>query len=130
MKDPNVIIVEDNPRAREALSAFISSQEGMTVSGEASNGLEAINMIGHQNPDIVLMDIEMPVLDGLEATRLIKKRWPGVKVAILTMYPNYQADAVTAGADAFLIKGCPVDEMISTIYTLTDMTGLEDVSLR
>jgi DNA-binding NarL/FixJ family response regulator len=118
MKDTNILVVEDNPWTRRALTAFISSQKGMKVCGEASNGLETIDIIRHRIPDIVLMDIEMPVLDGLEATRMIKKYWPTIKVVILTMYPNYQADAFAAGADAFLVKSCPVDELISTIHAL------------
>jgi DNA-binding NarL/FixJ family response regulator len=123
MKDTSILVVEDNPWARRALTAFISSQKGMKVCAEASNGLETIDMIRHLIPDIVLMDIEMPVLDGLEATRIIKKHWPTIKVVILTMYPNYQADAFAAGADAFLIKGCPVNELISTIHSLLQTTA-------
>lgn len=64
------------------------------------------------------MDMQMPVMDGLEATKIIKKRWPKVKVIALTMYKNYQSEALSAGADAFLVKGCSVSELVSTVYTL------------
>jgi DNA-binding NarL/FixJ family response regulator len=59
----------------------------------------------------------MPVLDGLEATRLIKKSWPKVKVVILTMYALHQADAMAAGADSFLVKGCPTEDLLKAIYS-------------
>jgi len=111
----NLIIVEDNPNARRALKALMSQQAGITVTAEASNGLEAINTIQRQIPDLVLMDVRMPVMDGLEATKIIKQKWPQIKIVILTMYSDCQADVLSAGADAFLVKGCAVEEITSTI---------------
>jgi CheY-like chemotaxis protein len=78
----------------------MSLQAGIKVSAEASNGLEAINLIKGYAPDIVVMDVQMPVMDGLEATKIIKRNWPQIKVVVLTMYPNYQPEAMSAGADA------------------------------
>jgi DNA-binding NarL/FixJ family response regulator len=115
----NMMVVEDNLRARQALTAFLSLQMGIKVSAEASNGLEAINLIEGYIPDIVVMDVQMPIMDGLEATKIIKKNWPQIKIVVLTMYPNYQPEAISAGADAFLVKGCSVDEIISTIHSLS-----------
>jgi len=113
------MVVENNSRARRALTAYISLQAGMRITAEASNGLEAISKIKSSSPDIVLMDMQMPVMDGLEATKIIKKRWPWIKVIALTMYQNYRSKALSAGADAFLVKGCSVSELISTVYDLT-----------
>ncbi len=113
-----LIIVEDNPRARRALKALMSLQTGISVIGEASNGQEAICCISDDIPDLVLMDIFMPVMDGLDATRAIKAKWPQVKIVILTMYPDSRPDAVIAGADAFLIKGCSIEEMTSTLRSV------------
>jgi len=118
-KPTKIMLVENNSRARSALAAYISLQVGIRIIAEASNGLEAIHMIKSCPPDIVLMDMQMPVMDGLEATKIIKKRWPWVKVIALTMYQNYQSEALLAGADAFLVKGCSVAELISTVYGLT-----------
>ena len=118
-KPTKIMLVENNSRARSALAAYISLQVGIRIIAEASNGLEAIHMIKSCPPDIVLMDMQMPVMDGLEATKIIKKRWPWVKVIALTMYQNYQSEALLAGADAFLVKGCSVAELISTVYDLT-----------
>ena len=110
-----VMVVEDSTRARRAMVAYLSLQLGVIITAEASNGLEAINKIKNSLPDIVIMDMQMPVMDGLEATRIIKKRWPNIKVIALTMYQNYQSEALSAGADAFLVKGCSVEELVSTV---------------
>jgi DNA-binding NarL/FixJ family response regulator len=112
------MIVDDSPRARGALSAFISTQSRLTVVCEASNGEEAVEKIRSQIPDLILMDIQMPVMDGLEATRFIKAKWPQIKIVILTMYPGYQAESLSAGADAFLIKGCSSEELLSTVTNI------------
>jgi len=113
-----LMIVDDNARARRALKALMSQQAGISVTAEASNGQEALRSINEQAPDIVLMDLRMPVMNGLEATRNIKAKWPQIKVVILTMYPDCQTEAVTAGADAFLAKGCSMEEMTSIIRSL------------
>ena len=115
----NIMVVDDSSRARSALTAYISLQVGVRITVEASNGLEAISKIEGSPPDIVIMDMQMPFMDGLEATKIIKKRWPWVKVIALTIYQNYQSEALSAGADAFLVKGCSVSELISTVYDLT-----------
>ena len=64
---------------------------------------------------MILMDVQIPDLDGLEATRIIKDRWPQVKVVVLTMYGSYRTDALAAGADAFLLKGCSDEELLAAI---------------
>ncbi len=117
-KTTNVMIVEDNIHAHRALKGLLSQQAGIKVTADASNGLEAIDMIGRRQPDLVLMDMCMPVMDGLEATRIIKKNWPHVKVVVLTIYADSKQDATRAGADAFLVKGCPLGELISTVTDL------------
>lgn len=113
-----LMIVDDNPHARKALTAFISTQNRLSVVSEASNGEEALENIKRRPPDIILMDVHMPIMDGLQATRIIKNRWPKIKVIILTIYADYKSQAYQAGADAFLVKGCSMEEMISTIYSL------------
>ena len=110
-----IMIIEDNQRARLALKALVSQQAGIKVISEASNGQEAIQSIKEQVPDVVIMDMRMPVMNGLETTKVIKSEWSHIKVIILTMYPDYQADVMKAGADAFLLKGCPVEELMAQI---------------
>jgi DNA-binding NarL/FixJ family response regulator len=85
------------------------------VVGEAANGQEAVRLLEERRADVVLMDARMPVMDGLEATRLIKDRWPEVKVVVLTMYTAYRSEALAAGADAVLVKGCPPERLLAAI---------------
>ncbi len=114
-----LMIVDDNPHARKALSAFISTQDWLKVISEASNGDDAVRKIRDQSPDMILMDIQMPVMDGLKATQIIKEHWPRIKVVILTIYADYRLQAKQVGADAFLVKGCSMEEMTSTIRSLS-----------
>jgi DNA-binding NarL/FixJ family response regulator len=111
-----IMIVDDSLRARRAFKALMSQQAGMDVATEASNGKEAIATIVDRPPDIVIMDMCMPVMNGLETTRIIKEKWPHIGVVILTMYPEYQTEVLAAGADAFLLKGCPMEEVTSVIH--------------
>jgi len=121
-----IMIVEDNLRARRALKALISQQAGVKVTAEAPNGWEAINLIETKFPDVVLMDVHMPIMNGLDATRIIKRNWPQIQIVILTMYPDYHADALAAGADAFLLKGCLVEELMSLLHELEEWKAVND----
>jgi len=112
----HLMIVDDNPHARKALSAIISTQDWVGVIREASNGEDAIRKIKQQSPDLILMDVEMPVMNGLEATKVIKSKWSQIKIIVLTMYPDYRAEALASGADAFLIKGCSLEEVATLVH--------------
>lgn len=109
------LIVDDRHRSRNGLRALLDTCSEIEVIGEAINGQEAVDRTEESQPDVVLMDVRMPVMDGLEATRLIKGRWPTIRVIMLTIYTTYQADALAAGADAFLVKGCPSEELLGAI---------------
>lgn len=126
MNNPiNIMLVENNDKARRALAVYLSLQGGIRITAEAANGLEAINEIKNQPPDIVLMDMRMPVMDGLEATRIIKKRWPKIKVVVLTMYQIYQSEALSAGADAFLVKDCSTAELVYTVRNMSQPNTID-----
>lgn len=110
-----VLIADDSPRSRDGLRELLATWPEVDVVGEAADGQEAVRLVHELRPDAVLIDARMPTMNGPEATRLIKKRWPEVKVIMLTMYANYRADALASGADSFLVKGCPAEEMLEAI---------------
>ena len=110
-----VLIVDDQPRARQSLRALLATWPSIGEMREAANGQEAIDSIEQAQPDLVLMDVRMPVMDGLAATRLIKMRWPQIKVIALSMYGDNQADALAAGADVFIRKGEPPEKLLDTL---------------
>jgi DNA-binding NarL/FixJ family response regulator len=110
-----VLIADDQARSRDGLRALLMTWPEIEVVGEATDGREAIRLVERQQPQVVLMDAQMPVMSGVEATRHIKERWPEVKVVVLTLYTVHRADALAAGADTFLVKGCPTEELLSAI---------------
>ena len=115
MNGRRVLIVDDRSQAREGLRALLATAPPVQVVGEAADGREALRLIEVWQPDVVLMDASMPVMDGLKATRLIKARWPAVRVIVLTIHTGLRAEALAAGADAFLVKGCPAAELLAAI---------------
>jgi DNA-binding NarL/FixJ family response regulator len=100
-----VLIADDRQTTRKGLRALLTLYPQVEVVGEAGDGQEAMHFVAERHPDLVVMDMQMPVMDGLEATRRIKSEWPEVRVIALTMYVKYRAKALAAGADAFLLKG-------------------------
>ena len=110
-----VLIADDRTASRKGLRAILGIQPELEIIGEAIDGQQAVCMVEELLPDVVLMDVSMPVLDGLEATRRIKGRWPEVRIVVLTMYGMCQADAQAAGANAFLVKGCPTEELLEAV---------------
>jgi CheY-like chemotaxis protein len=140
-----VLIADDRPPARSAMKALLSALESVmhpvctqidptyptfsatktreqdsnlphiAVVGEACQGAQAVELVEKYHPDVLLIDARMPVLNGMEATRLIKKRWPKTRVLMLSMYRNYELEAYQAGVDGFLLKGCPAEELLDAI---------------
>lgn len=116
-----VLIADDRPTTRRGLRALLTLFPQVEVVGEAADGGESIRLVTEHRPDVVLLDMQMPVMDGVEATRRIKKRWPDIRVIALTMYAKYRAEALAAGADAFLLKDGAADALASAI--LAQMNG-------
>lgn len=110
-----VLISDDQQPTRQGLKALLSFASKIEIVGEAVNGQEAVRMAEEYHPDVVIMDMKMPVMDGFQATRLIKNLWPEIKVVALTIYPTYRTEALKAGADAFLLKGCTAEALETTI---------------
>jgi DNA-binding NarL/FixJ family response regulator len=123
-----VLIADDNERTRNGLRALLAMRREIEIVGEAANGREAVQKTKELQPNVVLMDAQMPQMDGLEATRQIKARWSEVRVVVVTMYASHQAEAQAAGADGFLRKGDPVEEFLLAILgdrSASDQNALE-----
>jgi len=112
-----ILIVDDHPTLREGLRAILDTQDDFEVVGEAANGEEAAVKVESLLPDVVLMDLEMPVLDGVEATRRIHDRLPAIPVIVLTAFDTDDRiiGAVEAGAQGYLLKGATRDEIFRAI---------------
>ena len=121
-----LLITDDDPLIRKSLELTLSRQSDMEVIATAADGAEAVDICRHNQPDAVLMDIRMPGTDGIAATRLIKQRYPQIKIMMLTTFddrPNIQ-QALAAGADGYLIK---TDKIANIAGKLRIM--MEDVSV-
>jgi DNA-binding NarL/FixJ family response regulator len=104
-----VLVADDNAHARAGLRALLATWPEVEVVGEAADGQEAVRLVAEHLPDIVVIDLQMPVLDGAQATRMLKQRWPSLTVIVLTLYAAEEAQALAAGADAFVVKGVAPD---------------------
>ena len=118
VKRMQILVVDDQPRARRSLKALLATWPQVEGIREAANGREAVGLVEEYRPDVVLMDARMPEMDGLQATRFIKARWPQVKVIMLSMYADYLDEALAAGADAFVSKGEPPEKLLTTLAAI------------
>ena len=114
-KPQRILIVDDRPALRGGLRSLLSSHQDFDIIGEAGDGLEAIDSVNRLHPDLVLMDITMPRMDGIAATREIKKKWPETKILVFTIHnsPEYQTAALEAGANGYILKDSPMGRIDS-----------------
>lgn len=112
-----VMLVDDHAVVRSGLSAFLLAFDDMELVGEAADGEEAVSMAGHYRPDVILMDLVMPRMDGASATRVIRERFPDIKVVALTSFKedDLVANALKAGAIGYLLKNVSSDELAKAI---------------
>ena len=112
-----VLLVDDQPLLRMGFRLILEGEDDLRVVGEASDGAEAIRQVREVNPDVVLMDVRMPVLDGIEATRAVASSGSSAKVIILTTFDldEYAFAGLQAGASAFLLKDVAPDELVSAV---------------
>lgn len=116
-----LLLTDDHQMLRQTLRRSLED-EGFDVVGEAGTGEEAADLVGPLKPDVVLMDVTMPGIGGIEATRRIREQAPEVKVVMLTMHADHDVvrDAIAAGASGYLVKDCSVDEIADTVRRAAD----------
>lgn len=119
-EDVRILLVDDQRLMREGLRTLLELEPGMRVIGEAANGQEALEQYAELAPDVVLMDVRMPVMDGVEATRQLLARWPQARIVILTTFDDdeYVFDALRAGALGYLLKDVSIQELTDAIHAV------------
>ena len=133
-----VLIADDQPRARRSLNALLTAMRWSTPShagqptpagffpvevvGEAEDGPQTVKQVLALQPDVVVMDLQLhtlfapePRLDGMATILMLKSGWPAIRIVVLTMYATDRASVLAAGADAFLLKGCPTRELLDAV---------------
>lgn len=123
----SVVVVDDEPLIRSGLRAIINAEPDLTVVGEAGDGAEVLPVVRRTGADVVLMDVRMPAVDGIQATRLLLENLdPAPRVLVVTTFENddYVYDALRAGASGFLLKRTPPDDIIAAIRTVAGSESL------
>ncbi|QFG26330.1 response regulator transcription factor [Actinomadura sp. WMMB 499] len=126
MEDLRVLVADDQALVRGSFGVLIDTAPGLRVVGEAGTGAEAVELAGREHPDVVLMDVRMPEMDGLEATRRICADLPDVRVLILTTFDldSYVYGALRAGASGFLLKDTPPADLLAAVRVIAEGESL------
>jgi DNA-binding NarL/FixJ family response regulator len=131
MEKIKVMIVDDHPVVREGLRQLLEVGDSIQVIAEASSGLECLQLLEKSSPNLIFMDIRMPGISGIEATRLLCQKYPHVKVIMLTIYEDdqYVTEAIQAGAKGYVLKNVNRDELIKIIYHVMEDQAFLDPSV-
>lgn len=115
-----VLIADDQELIRQSLSIILGLKEGISVIGGVSDGTEVLDFVEKEKPDIILMDIRMPVMDGVECTKRLKEKYPKIKIIVLTTFDDdkYVFSALKYGASGYLLKGISVDELEKALHVV------------
>ncbi|MFB5664126.1 response regulator [Alteribacillus sp. HJP-4] len=126
-----ILIVDDDTLVCQSLKILLSREKNMEIIGTAANGAEAIDSCRRKAPSVVLMDIQMPVMDGIQATRQIKVEWPQIHVMMLTTFKDEKNIrlAISAGAEGYLIKSTGVSNMAEQIRALVSGSSILDAEV-
>lgn len=128
MQTIRVAIVDDVPEIREILSLYVESLDGLELVGEATNGAEALELVARTEPDVVLMDLQMPVLDGIEATTALRESYPELAIIALTTFVDhhYVTGALRAGVHGYLLKNSSPSQVDTAIRAALEGRTLID----
>lgn len=126
-----LMIVDDHVMIREGLKQLLSLEDDIEIVAEASSGLECLELLEKHDVDVILMDIKMPGINGIEATRLVCSKYPHVKVIMLTIYKDdeYVTNAIQAGAKGYVLKKVGRDELINVIHNIMADQAFLDASV-
>ena len=115
-----VALVDDHSLVRDGIKSLLAVMAPLEVVGEAENGVDAIEMVGRCQPDLLLVDISLKDINGLELTRLLRSQYPSLKVLVLSMYDNYEyvSESVRSGASGYVLKNAPSREIIAAIEAI------------
>jgi Response regulator containing a CheY-like receiver domain and an HTH DNA-binding domain len=115
-----VALVDDHSLVRDGIKSLLGVMTQLEVVGEAENGADAIEMVGRCQPDLLLVDISLKDINGLELTRLLRSQYPSLKVLVLSMYDNYEyvSESVRSGASGYVLKNAPSREIIAAIEAI------------
>ncbi len=130
-KQIRILLADDHNVLRQGMAQVLNAQPDMTVVAQASNGKEAITLAEQHQPDIILLDINMPEIDGVEAARQITARHPQIGIIILTMYrrDDYVFEAIKAGARGYLLKEVELDELLAAIRSVAQGEAVIDPAI-
>lgn len=120
MKMIKILIVDDSASVRDSLRSILSPLADFKIVGQAVDGLDAIAKANELHPDVILMDAQMPEMDGVETTRHIKEPFPEIKVLFLTVYISYVKEALAARVDGYLLKDSGREKLLRTIRELVE----------
>lgn len=118
----NVVLADDHILVRNGIKALLEDEAGITVLDEASNGVEAIEVVAKNNPDVIIVDIRMPEKNGIEVVAELNKSYPNVKTLVLSMHDSeeYVVKAIQAGADGYLLKGASREEFLKALTSISE----------
>ncbi len=117
-----ILIADDSVAIRDSLSSLLNSKSGFQVVGLANDGLEAVETARKLLPDVVIMDAQMPNMDGVEATRRIKQTTPGVGILLFSVFTDYTEAGMAAGADGYLMKDCELEELFAELKRIANIS--------
>jgi DNA-binding NarL/FixJ family response regulator len=127
----SVVIADDHTLVRQGVARYLDGCDGLTVAGEASTGAEIVRLVRESKPDVALLDIRMPEMDGLEAARAIKEAVPDTRVVILTAYDDrhFVVEAVRAGARGYVLKSRDAETLVQTVRLVAEGNMVIDPQL-